>query len=190
MYYRRIKQTTETTPRLSISYLQKHGVIKKGYAGSWVYRFNDLEFNIYSYNAEYIELKYQWGETTVTQKIHITYKPSNLKQGAVMFFVCPGTNGICKIIYQPQGNVLGFYSRPYFNNQLYYTSQTLNYKTKATYKAERLSGIIEAVITDRNQTHYKGIETKRYKRLVKLSNQYEKANAESWNQLYNYLDKP
>lgn len=61
-----------------------------------------IHSNTYS-EQPYIELDYKYGEEPRKYKVYLTSTPSNLDNGKIWYFVCPGTGKRCRKLYSIGG---------------------------------------------------------------------------------------
>lgn len=169
--------TVYSAPRLELSRLQKVGFFTKGAEvnGSWTWSNGDaVQVFTNSQGAEvYMELIYTWThpiERTkhdIRQRFDMVSKPSNLGKGTVLYFRCPRTYRLCRILYRAY-HARDFRSRWGFSYRLYYPSQVcgkMDRWNEAYWNAERH---LEAMKGKRMPGTYRGRPTKRANRRERL----------------------
>jgi hypothetical protein len=189
MYYRPVKQTTDTTTRINITDFRRNGFLQPGRTVEGTGTIHGVTITARSESTQTLILKYTWQGVNITQQIDIIRKPSNLA-GELLFFTCPGTAKPCRIIYQTIGNLYGFYSYDYLRKSLYYETQRHTKTYKATGKLFTYEAIIDRLTAVRDQTHYNGKETKRTAQLKQWANRYNKANKQAWDDLFTAFQQP
>ena len=107
MYYRPVKQTTDTTARINITDFRRYGFLQPGRTVEGTATIHGVTIKARSESVETLILNYTWQGVDITQRIGIITKPSNLA-GELLFFTCPGTAKPCRLIYQTIGNLYGF----------------------------------------------------------------------------------
>jgi hypothetical protein len=177
--------TTSESLRIEMSYLLKKGFFSKGKIilgeFSWT---NGSKIGIetqYTENIQYIRLNYvhtnwQGEKTEHDYKIQVSLVPSNLGKGNVPYFICPVTGGRCRILYKAYGSSI-WKSRRAYKYTIFYPSQIsskLSIMNDEYWRLEKLIKKLEE--QSRNQTHYKGKPTRRYKRLQLLRTKQRKAD--------------
>ncbi|WP_165425780.1 hypothetical protein [Flavobacterium sp. XN-5] len=113
----------------------------------------------------YATLDYKCNGEPTKYKVEIIGKPSNLGKGEVFYFVCPITKKHCRKLYLHSGY---FYHREAFKS-LMYSKQIESKKNRDLFKIFEASQLSDEIYEERYKkyfkTHYKGKETKRFKRL-------------------------
>jgi len=190
-YYRPVKQTIDGTISVNITALRKSGYLQTNTQVSGAINYTSNTTNIttrvevQSESDEYLTLKYEWKGEEVTQRIGIVKRPSNLKRGSLYFFVCPYTSKYVRNLYLPEG-VTQFASNYAFIPPIYYPSQTHSKQYKPVGQCFHIEDLLNELTNTRTQTHYKGKETKRYKRIKELINKYNDASERSLYDLINF----
>lgn len=177
--------TTGEALRIKLSYLLKEGFISKGkvFFGEFNWT-NGSSIGIechYTDEEQFIRLFYvftSWrGEKTdYDYKIQLTFVPSNLGKGKVPYFVCPVSGNRCRILYKAYGSPI-WKSRGAYNHTIFYPSQVSSKIYKYCDEYWRLDRQIKKLEEEtRNQTHYNGEPTRRYKRLERLREKQRRAD--------------
>lgn len=177
--------TTAETCRIELSYLLKRELLQKGKVTlsslNWT---NGSSIRIechYTDEEQYIRLLYtltSWNgeETELDYKIHLSFVPSNLGKGEVPYFLCPATGNRCRILYRTYGSHI-FKSRDAYSQTIFYPSQVSSKIYKYCDEYWRLDKEIKKLKEEtRNQTHYNGKPTRRYKRLQRLIEKQNRAD--------------
>jgi hypothetical protein len=183
MYYRPVKQTTDTTPRINITDFRRIGFLQPGRIVEGTATIHGITLKARSESVQTLVLNYTWQGVSITQRIGIISKPSNLA-GELLFFACPGTGKPCRLIYQTIGNLYGFFGYDYLRRSLYYEAQRHTKTYKATGKLFTYEAKIDRLTAVRDQTHYKGKETKRTAQVKQWASRYDKANKQAWDDLF------
>ena len=181
--------TVYSSPRLELSRLTKAGYFTTGaeVSGSWTWTNGDaVRILTKRKGAEvYMELIYTWTHPLdgtkhdIRQRFDMVTRPSNLGKGTVLYFRCPHTRRLCRILYRAY-HARDFRSRWGFSYRLYYPSQTcgkLNRWDETYWNAERH---LERSKGKRNPGTYRGKPTKRSKRRERLYTQLERADEMRW----------
>lgn len=177
--------TTGECTRIELSYLLKKQIIAKGsiYHGilNWT---NGSSIKIVTHNTDeeqYIRLLYtltSWNgeKSELDYKIQLSFVPSNLGKGEVPYFLCPATGNRCRILYRAYGSHI-FKSRNAYSHTIFYPSQVSSKIYKYCDEYWRLDKEIKKLKEEtRNQTHYNGKPTRRYKRLQRLIEKQKRAD--------------
>lgn len=170
-----------TALRISISTLQQYAP-KNGVAlnqsMSWSARGTNrgsISYDVsFVANDRYLRLKYNHTDRDgvihpIDYKINIIGIPSNLGKGENLYFVCPVSYKLCKILYSCYGCKY-FMSRGAYNNRIYYTSQMYSKSDKANNYYFELEREIEELKIKAKKSHYKGVKTHLQSRIEKLEN--------------------
>lgn len=183
MYYRPVKQTTNATPRINITDFRRNGFLQAGRTIEGTATIHGVTFKARSESTQTIILQYTWNDTTVNQRIPIITKPSNLI-GELLFWTCPATGKPCRLMYQTTGNLYGYFGHSYLRKFLYYETQRHTKTYKATGKLFTYQAILDRLTAVRNQTQYNGQETKRTAKVRQWAKRHDKANKQSWDELF------
>lgn len=181
--------TVYSSPRLELSQLRKAGFFAPNaeVRGEWTWSNGDAVAIVTQRNkAEvYMELSYTWTHPhegtkhDMLQRFDMVSKPSNLGKGDVLYFRCPRTARLCRILYRAY-HARDFRSRWGFSYRLYYPSQVcgkMNRWDEAYWNAERH---IEGTKGKRKPGTYHGKPTRRAKRVERLWSQLERADEIRW----------
>lgn len=127
---------------------------------------------------KYIELRYKHTDyngitTDMHYKVYITGIPSNLGVGENLYFICPSTRKLCKILYKCYDSKY-FASRKAYSNGIYYTSQKYSKKERIIYQQMELNERINEIESKSLKSHYKGMPTRTQRTLNKLENRLQK----------------
>lgn len=181
--------TTGEAVRIKLSYLLKEGFIQKGAITRGVLSWtNGGRISIeckYIEDEQYIRLNYiltnrDRDKREYDYKIQLTFIPSNLGKGNVPYFVCPVTGNPCRILYRAYGSPI-WKSRNAYRYTLFYPTQTSSKLSKYNDEYWLLDKRIKRLESEiRNQTHYNGKPTRRYKRLQRLRERKERADHLRW----------
>lgn len=187
--------TTNSAMRLEINNLIKGKHLIYGseiqFISSWT---NGAEIGItscYNDNEIYLRLTYTVNKTTkYDYKIYIERIKSNLGKGHNHYFICPESLKRCKILYLCYG-AERFKCRQAYNNRIYYKSQIHSKEYRLNGRYFHFTEIIDKMYEMRKTKLYKGKQTKRDQRLIKLLNKRaevdELRNEQLNNWLYRYL---
>lgn len=178
--------TTKEVRRIELSYLVKNNFIEKGkikfFTLSWTDNSSISVISRCTEQDQSLELKYiSTSYYTGEEKSHkyfikLDFIPSNLGVGEVPFFLCPKTGNRCRILYKAYGSRI-WKSRDAYTKTIFYESQTSSRYSKYNDEYWRLEKEIERLRTQKRwQTHYNGIETRRYKRYKKLVERQNKVD--------------
>ena len=185
----RSRITTKEVSRLELSILFKRGFIQKRAIVKGEFSWTDgSEIGIestYTKKEQFVRLFY-----TVTDQKEITYKydyiiplifiPSNLGIGQVPYFICPEIGKRCRILYRAYGS-LTWKCRYAYNQTIFYESQVCSKYNRYNDQYWKLEKEIKKLKEEaRNQTHYNGKPTRRFKRLQRLIEKQERANYMRW----------
>jgi len=190
--------TTSEAIRIELSYLLKHGYIKKGqiiYATlNWTNGSNISIQSNFTVDCPYIRLIYNntnycTGEVTEHDyKIYFTSIPSNLGKGEVVYFLCPDTFHMCRILYKCYGSPI-WKSRYAYLHRIYYQSQIsskLHYYIDRYWETERqLEQLYSRVV----KSHYKGRKSALQKRIERLEDKQEYYDHMRWRILPKSIQK-
>lgn len=168
--------TTNEVYRIELSYLLKRKFIQKGRTIEFILRWNNgSKISVVScYIADEIWLKlhytvtdYEGKKHDYDYKIHLTENPSNLGIGNVLYFICPNSGNLCRILYKCYGSHI-WKSRKAYKYRIYYPCQV---SSKLSYFNDRYWQIdkkLENLKIKRRNYYYKNNKTKRLKRIERL----------------------
>ena len=126
-------------------------------------------------------------KTNLNYKVQIEFKPSNLGNGYVLYFICPVSFRRCRILYRAYGSHY-FKAREAYQNRLYYQAQTSSKKYQIIDRFTTVRDKVEGYWKSkkRNQTTFRGKPTKhalkyndlieKYERLDEISERFIMAN--------------
>ena len=165
--------TVYSSPRLELSRLLKAGYFTKGaeVIGSWTWSNGDtVRIVTRRKGAEvYMDLSYTWTDPhtgaaeDVQQRFDMVSKPSNLGKGTVLYFRCPSTDRLCRILYRAY-HARTFRSRWGFSYRLYYPAQLCGKLDRSNTRYWDIERNMECMVSKRKQVTYQGKPTKRSKR--------------------------
>ena len=158
---------------ISTSFLKKHGYFKPNETktGAITWSRHGSKYAAISIKADttgtrhFVELDYKYNNEPINYRIYIEYVPSNLGVGKIPYFICPNTHKYCRKIYKV-GNY--FLHRTAFKYAMYENQTHSKYwrmlddTIGASYQLEKL---YEQLYTKHFTRYYKGIETRKYKKL-------------------------
>lgn len=169
--------TTTEISRIELSYLLKKGYIQKGKHitaplswtnGSWI----SIESK-YTEEEHYLRLKYILTDsrdgkaTELDYKITLYAKPSNLGKGEVLYFVCPRSGNLCRILYRAYGS-LKWKCRQAYSCRIYYPIQTSSKMSKYNDRYWEAERALEKMYQERATSTYRGKPTRRALRIERL----------------------
>lgn len=120
----------------------------------------------------YLRLRYAHTDhngqsTSMDYKIRIIGIPSNLGKGENLYFVCPTSFKLCKILYKCYDSQY-FMCRDAYSNRIYYTSQMYSKADRVNNYYFELNNEIEDLKMQQIKQTYKNVETRLQKRITKL----------------------
>lgn len=190
--------TVGEATKLDLSYLIKNKFIQKGceitFQLSWT---NGSQIGVKSHYSEkdiYLQLMYQVNNKETKEvkkydyKVYIQRLKSNLGKGEVLYFVCPETALYCRKLFMCYG-YYRFKCRQAYNNKIYYHSQTVSKVQRNNDRYFKLDKKVNEIYSKRESKTYKGKETAKHKRLIKLINKRSKVDEIRQMELENYLSK-
>lgn len=145
----------------------------------FAFKFDGLDHNYMIFSLAYSVNGYP-----KEYDIQVISKPSNLGKGLIYYFLCPVTSNPCRILYF-DSYTGEFCSRGGFSQRLYYPIQLRGRRDRynARYwelekEIEELAGAGEKY--SRAAYNYNGKETKRSKKIEKLSDQQYELDLKRW----------
>ena len=178
--------TVYSSPRLELSRLRKARFFTPNaeVRGEWTWSNGDAVAIVTNWKGAevFMELSYTWTHPTdgtkhdMRQRFDMVSKPSNLGKGSVLYFRCPRTARLCRVLYRAY-HARDFRSRWGFSYRLYYPSQVcgkLNRWDETYWNAERH---LERYAGKRKPSTYRGKPTKRAKRTERLLMDMDRADA-------------
>jgi hypothetical protein len=176
------RATTSGSYRIELRDLYRLGLLRKGeqISGSMNWK-NSYQENISSINVfssylpgedPYLRLSYtlttyQGESINIDYRIKLLERPSNLGKGEILYFVCPTSYRLCRILYRANGSHY-FKSRRAYGGDLLYTQQLSSRQELPNTKYWILEKRISNLRNMRDTNTYKGTTTKRAKLLDKL----------------------
>lgn len=180
--------TTGECKRIEIKSLIKSGYLRKGYLAIAQYCWSDgstiaLTVDMSSGNS-FIRLQYTITSNDGTKKaydykIDIVGVPSNLGKGEVLYFRCPVSHNLCRILYKAYGCPI-WKSREAYNNRIYYSGQLSSKKDRYNDRYWVLEKQLEAERGKRKTYTYKGVTTRRANRVQYLIDQQIRMDSLRW----------
>lgn len=177
--------------RIELSYLLKRNIIQQGRASETIISWNDdSSISIktkWSNQDKYILLEYthtdyEGNKRALSYRVSIIALPSNLGKGQVLFMVCPVSGKLCRKLFMAYGSPY-FKSIKAYQTRIYYTGQLSSHLDRANDLYWHLHNRLESLPKKRNQSHYKGIETKRSIRAEKMYERLNELDERRWNDL-------
>lgn len=170
-------KTVYSVPRLELSLLRKAGYFTEGRKtiGQWSWSNGDsVGLTAFRRGAEvYMELDYTWTDPrtdkaeVVHQRIDVVRKPGNLGKGHVLYFRCPHTGRLCRILYRAY-HARTFRSRWGFSYRLYYPGQLCGKLDRSNTRYWDLERHLDGMHKRRKPGTYLGKPTKRAERKERL----------------------
>ncbi|MBW7942752.1 MAG: hypothetical protein H3C64_10275 [Candidatus Kuenenia stuttgartiensis] len=186
--YRTGVLTTGECKRIEIGKLIKSGYLKKGCLGFSQYYWSDgssitLTGDMMGSNS-HIQLQYSVTSNDGTKKaydykIEVVGVPSNLGKGEVLYFRCPVSRKLCRILYKAYGCPI-WKSREAYNNRIYYSGQLSSKKDRYNDRYWALDKQLEAERKKRKTYTYKGVTTRRASRVQYLIDQQIRMDNLRW----------
>ena len=181
--------TVYECPRLVLSKLRKAGYFTKDaeVRGVWSWTSGEV-VNITTVNkgAEvHMDLSYTWRDPytgkpeEVRQRIDLVRKPSNLGRGSVLYFRCPSTGRLCRILYRAY-SARTFRCRQGFSYRLYYPGQVCSKLDRWNTRYWDLERHAEGMERMRSPGTYRGRPTKRARRWERLLSELERMEQLRW----------
>jgi hypothetical protein len=171
--------TTNEILRIELSYLIKKKFIQKGkniqFVLSWTNNSNISVISNYISNDIWLRLiytitDYNGKKYDYDYKIYLTERPSNLGIGNILYFICPDSNKLCRILYSCYGSHI-WKARESYQNRIYYSGQTsskLNYFNDRYWQIERT---LEKLRQEKKCYYYKNTKTRRLMKIERLEQQ-------------------
>jgi hypothetical protein len=176
----RVKSLTENNN----NYLKSYG-IRTG-TTSWSINgqpYAKIDFKLtHTENGTFINFDYKCNGDPINYKVNLISRLSNLGRGEVWFFVCPVTGKCCRKLYLHGTHFLHreAYKGLMYESQL--NSQSTRSMLKVLDKVFIKDEVYEELHKKHFKSHYNGIPTKRYKRImnkINISESYPKGTLES-----------
>ena len=189
--------TTSESQKIDLSFLLRNGYIKKGgkhtgwmgWTDSWWGKDTGsitIE-SCYTEEDKYIRLIYtstdlDGNKQDQDYKIRLTTRPSNLGKGEVLYFICPRTGRLCRILYNAYyyGK---FMSRYGYNYRLYYPGQISSQYSRYNEIYWTLDHQLKKLYKQRRTSTYNGKITRRAQRILTKEDKMERADYLRWSPL-------
>lgn len=177
--------------RIELNYLLDSNIIQWGRATQATIRWNDdSSISIKTkWNDEemYVQLEYTYTDyegykRALSYRVNITALPSNLGKGQVLYMVCPLSGRLCRKLFMAYGSPY-FKSIKAYHTRVYYTGQLSSKLSRSNDKYWHLFNRLESLPKQRNQSHYKGVETKRNIRTQKMYERLNELDCQRWNDI-------
>lgn len=166
--------TTAGIIRLELKHLLKTGYIQRGKAMtggglSWIingeHKAGDITIDsFYTDEEKYIRLRYTITREPYDYKIYLKSKPSNLGKGEVLYFICPVSFKLCRVLYLAYNSTV-FKSREAYVNRIYYPLQISSKLGVYLDRVNSLEKKIEEAEKGRSSYSYNGRITRRRERI-------------------------
>lgn len=159
--------------RISITKLKEWGYLQPGIfkSGLITWSSNGNKTGSISITTDtmsenpFIELDYTCNKEPIKYRVQLVSVPSNLRKGAVWYFICPNTRKRCRKLYLVSTY---FLHREAFQGCMY-EKQTESHRNRMLGRQfEKLFGgdkAYDQIYKKHFKTHYAGEPTKRYKKL-------------------------
>jgi len=179
------KYKTGESNRLDLRVLLQQGQIKKGFhltgtiewtnGSSIKYESKYTKEEVY-FRVIYTITDYRTGkETDYDYRINFVKIPSNLGKGEILYFVCPESNKLARVLFMAYRHHKYIHRDWYLDNygvRLYYNSQSVSkgdYHNTMYFNYERQVKDLESrLFAKHRKLFYKGKPTKDYQRLIHL----------------------
>jgi len=179
----------ETATRISLTYLLKKKFIVQG-KSTWgkMNWSNGCELNLllnFADGEKYVLLMYDSmrnGEVVNHQcKIQLVAVPSNLGKGEVLYFACPVTHTLCRVLYLSNTSLMFVSRRAFTSPRLLYRSQTSSKMNRGNERYWSNDGVLKELSKSRKETFaYNGKKTRYALRVERLLKKKAKANKRRW----------
>jgi hypothetical protein len=183
--------TTKGSVRIELSYLLKEGYIKKGHCVTgiltWTNGSSIKTESKYTEEEKYLRLVYTLTDAagkknSLDYKIALQTKPSNLGKGDVLYFVCPQSGCLCRVLYRAYSSHI-WKSRASYSNRIYYPLQISSKLDKYNERYWELENELENLYKKNGAHTYKGMLTKRAKRIERLERIRKRMDMLRWSPL-------
>jgi hypothetical protein len=175
---------TTTAPRLELSVLLKAGYFRDRAtcSGGWSWSNGERAEVVTARTGPNAHLDItthlsQGGQ--VHERIYMHGVRSNLGRGWVLYFICPRTGKLCRILYRAYHSTM-WRSREAFSYRLYYPQQAESGWGRYLTREGRVSAKLERLYSMRATTTCKGKPTRRALRMAKLEEQAERLALHMW----------
>ena len=179
---------TTTCPRLDLFDLLRVGYFTKDAkcSGSWTWNNGDRAEIVTHRQGRtaYMEVVTRWTdyagrEVEARQRIDLHSVPSNLGRGHVLYFICPRTGKLCRILYRAYSST-SWRSREGFSYRLYYPQQADPAWGRNLSRENAVERKLDRLYSRRIVANYRGRPTRRALRIAKLERKLERLSAEGW----------
>lgn len=177
--------TTDDCLRIELTYLLKSGYLVRGKTTkgslSWKCNGNPLgSINILSCwltgegQRPFIRLTYTTTDRTTGVKesrddtVYLETRPSNLGKGEILYFICPSSGQLCRILYKAY-NCPIWKSLASYQHRIYYPSQKSSKREYFNNRYWEIDSQLTALEGKRKTGTYRGKPTRRAKRIERLS---------------------
>jgi len=183
--------STSQCKRIDLSYLLNSNIIQKDTEVSTTIKWTDggritLKSKCNEYEKylllEYTHTDLYQNKTELSYKIRLAALTSNLGRGEVLYMVCPISGRYCRKLFMAYGSPY-FKSIKAYQTRIYYTGQLSSKLNRANDRYWLLLNRVENLPKQRNQSHYKGIETKRNIRTQKMYERLNELDCQRWNDI-------
>ncbi len=130
-------------------------------------------------------LSYTWTDPytgkpeEIRQRIDLVSKPANLGRGTVLYFRCPSTGRLCRILYRAY-HARTFRSRWGFSYRLYYPGQVCGKLDRWNTRYWDVERHLDRTKTKRKAGSYRGKPTKRAERMERLYAELSRTEELRW----------
>ena len=163
--------TVKEAVRLSINQMVKDKLIRYKatitYSTKWTSGASIQIKTVYNEIDKYITLSYFYNKKPIEYNIKLAEVKSNLGKGVILYFICPETARRCKILYCCYSSEI-FKSRTAYRNRIYYYDQVISKAFLTPARHNRVDKIVNEMYQKRATKFYKGKDTKRHLRLLRL----------------------
>ena len=175
--YANYPTTVEDCLKISITKLKEWNYLSLGTKSgtiSWsrngeVHSKIDIKVTNTGYTS-FMILDYKCNGEPINYKVDIIRKPSNLGKGEILYFVCPRTRKHCRNLYLNNS----YFLHREASGGLMYANQIISKTSRAMYsifdRAVLNDEVYDELYSKYFKSHYKGKETKRYKRIMNKIN--------------------
>lgn len=173
--------TANTSMKLTISSLNKNGLLTKRQNGKWKINWEGganlcMELNFSDFESymrlSYYYTDYEGEKKPMDYKVYFKTIPSNLGNGEIFYFICPQSFKPCRILYLAYHSPK-FKSRKGYRNTIYYNCQTYSKMNWYNSRYWALDSQLEDLYKQRATYTYKGKKTRRAKRIEYLEEKKE-----------------
>lgn len=183
-HYTGIDYTT-TAPRLELSALLRAGYFRDRAtcSGAWSWSNGERAEVVTARtgpNAHMDVTTHLSDGGQVHERIYMHGVRSNLGRGWVLYFICPRTGKLCRILYRAYHSTK-WRSREGFSYRLYYPQQAESGWGRYLTREGRLSAKLERLYTMRATSTCKGKPTRRALRIARLEDELERIQHAMWN---------